>query len=114
MKNFVFLLMMAGTAQAQTIYVSSGQCINIGNQKVCATEAPVVVSSSYYPSQGIVVLGSKDEEVKTHAFCRLTDGKSPNVWQLCSTKRHGSFCLKNFSHFEGNLCQDEADKMNQK
>lgn len=119
MKTIVAIIVMlfAARAHAGTVTIQPGQCILIGTTNVCAASA-VVTQPVYRAPQTQRVVIDQAQPVAPYAYCTLSEHKSPNTWDLYrqgGTSKHVmNQLVKSFPHFEGEKCQAEADRINQR
>lgn len=125
----IVAMFFAAHARAGTVTIQPGQCVQVGHTNVCASSTSGIitqpyaqqqptVSGPYYPNQPQNVVVETVQELAPYAYCKLTENKTPNTWDLYrqggNTRHRMNTLVKSFAHFESEKCQAEADKINQR
>ena len=112
----IISMFLATQAIAGTVMIQPGQCVNIGTTEVCAAQSQEQLHYQNHQPQAMMV--EPVQEISPYAFCRLTENKAPNTWDLYrqggNNKRKMDAFVKSFAHFEYSKCQEEADKINER
>jgi hypothetical protein len=95
------------------LVLQPGECVDVGGTEVCAEPQRLLPAAP--PPPPVVLQEAPRTPVQAVYACRLTERRTPNVWELVrvggDNVRTTRVVVKTFAHFEGSSCEAEAERL---